>query len=520
MALFREPVERGFTRAGHFFYSHRIAVLVVMFLLVGLLVAQIRHVTLDTSSEALLKKSDPARKIYDAFKEQFGLSEIIIITVKPPNIFNEDFLERLSAFHAALESEAPFVRRVTSLVNIRSLRTEDDFLLVEDLLGDIPQGQQEMQEFARQVFENPLYENHIISQDGLHAAIMLEAEAIVAGAETRGFLEAFDAVEAPGKAAPQTAAYFGEKENRILVDALKKIVERHNSPDFAVTLSGGPVVVDAFNRATLSDLRLCVFLAICINIFFLSFLFRRITGVVLPLLVVNAAAASTIGLMAFLGVSLKMTTTIIPPFLLAVGVASSVHVLAIFYRRFDAGDSKEDAIAYALGHSGFAVALASATTAAGLLSFSFAELAAIGEVGRFAAIGVMLAFFYTVILLPALLAVIPLKPRAPKFSGHGLMDSILLGMARFSMAHCKSIVIISIALGLVSITGLVQLRFSNNIVDYFADTNPVKNDLMMMDKVMNGVVTLEALIDTKTPNGLHDPDMMMRMEQASQALLA
>jgi hypothetical protein len=475
---------------------------------------------MDTSSEAMLHKNDPARKTYDAFKEQFGLSETIIITVTPPNIFDADFLARLSEFHSVLENEAPFVRRVTSLVNVRNMRTEDDFLLVEDLLENIPQTPQEMEEFARQVFANPLYANHIISEDGRHAALMLEAEALVAKPGTQGFLESFDAVEAPGAQPGQTTAYFGEKENRLLVDALNDIIARHNAPDFVVTLSGGPVVVDAFNRATLADMRLCITLAIFINIFFLSVLFRRFTGVLFPLLIVNSATASTIGLMALLGVSLKMTTTIIPPFLLAVGVAASVHVLAIFFRRFDAGESKEDSIAYALGHSGFAIALTSLTTAAGLLSFSFAELAAIGEVGRFAAMGVLLAFFYTVILLPALLAVIPLRPKTPKFSGPGLMDRVLLSFADFSIARYKSIVTISVLLTILSVSGLVQLRFSNNIVDYFAETMPVKQNLLMMDKAMNGVVTLEALVDTKTPNGLHEPDMMRRMEEASQTLMA
>ena len=48
-------------------------------------------------------------------------------------------------------------------------------------------------------------------------------------------------------------------------------------------------------------------------------------------------------------------------------------------------------MAYALGHSGLAIVLTSLTTAAGLLSFSFAELTAIVDIGLFGALGVMLA---------------------------------------------------------------------------------------------------------------------------------
>ena len=65
--------------------------------------------------------------------------------------------------------------------------------------------------------------------------------------------------------------------------------------------------------------------------------------------------------------------------------------MAIFYRRFQQGSESEDAMAYALGHSGLAIVLTSLTTATGLLSFSFAELTAIADIGLFGALGVMLA---------------------------------------------------------------------------------------------------------------------------------
>ncbi|MCP4691998.1 MAG: MMPL family transporter [Desulfobacterales bacterium] len=128
---------------------------------------------------------------------------------------------------------------------------------------------------------------------------------------------------------------------------------------------------------------------------------------------------------------MTLMTTVIPAFLIAVGVADSVHILAIFYRGLQNGGDREDAAAKALGHSGLAIVMTSLTTARGLLSFSFAELSSIADMGLFAAAGVMLALLYTVILLSALLGLIPIKRKAgARARGRSArVDRILTGFA-------------------------------------------------------------------------------------------
>ena len=69
-------------------------------------------------------------------------------------------------------------------------------------------------------------------------------------------------------------------------------------------------------------------------------------------------------------------------------------------------------MSYAVGHSGLAIAMTSLTTAGGLLSFARADVAPIADLGIYAAFGVMLAFAFTIIILPALIALVPLKPNS------------------------------------------------------------------------------------------------------------
>ena len=71
---------------------------------------------------------------------------------------------------------------------------------------------------------------------------------------------------------------------------------------------------------------------------------------------------------------------------------------------------KKAALRYAMGHSGLAIVMTSLTTAGGLWSFSFSELAPVADSGKFASAGVIIGLLYTVILLPTLLALFPIKP--------------------------------------------------------------------------------------------------------------
>ena len=107
MNRLRDSIEKKFQAAGLWLYGNPYKTLSIMLALVLFLTFQIPSITIDTSSEALLRKTDPSLLQYNAFRDQFGRAELIIIAVEPPDIFNRGFLTRLKAFHEDLENEVP-----------------------------------------------------------------------------------------------------------------------------------------------------------------------------------------------------------------------------------------------------------------------------------------------------------------------------------------------------------------------------------------------------------------------------
>jgi hypothetical protein len=489
-------------------------VLLASCLLVGFFVFQIPSISIDTSSEALLKKEDPSLLEYNRFRDQFGRAELIVIAIQSPEIFSSTFLSRLRAFHQDLEEEIPYLREVTSLINARSTRGEKDSLIVKDLLEDWPKHPVDPAQLKTEVLSNPFYLNYLISEDAQVTAIIVETEAAVTGetSQAEDFLDAFDEKISETASPGETPHYFSEKENKEVVTAINRVVEHHSRNDFPITVSGGPVVVDAFNRATMGDIRRCILLSLVSVALFLGILFRRVSGVILPMIIINAALFSTIGLMSLTGTPIKITTTVIPAFLLSVGVCDSVHVLAIFYRMLDRGQNKRDAIAKALGHSGTPTVMTSLTTTAGVLSFLFADLRAIAEIGIFAAAGVVLALLYTVVLLPPLLALTRVTAKRDIPTRMRAMDRFLEAIAVISTSHRKKIMLVGGLIFMVFFPAVFLLKFSHNIVEYFPDSSSYKQNLGFIDTRLKGSITLEIVMDTHRENGLHAPDILNRIE--------
>ena len=203
-------------------------------------------------------------------------------------------------------------------------------------------------------------------------------------------------------------------------------------------------------------------------------------------------------------------------------MGDAVHVMAIFYRRFDEGSNVEDAMAYALGHSGLAIVLTSLTTAAGLLSFSFAELTAIVDIGLFGALGVILALIYTILLLPAMIALVPLKKNSGRKETvkNSAMDSILLFFARISVGHPKKILLLCLVLFGLSIALVLRVEYSHDVIKWLARSEAVIEDVPYIDKRLKGSITIEAALDTQKTNGVHDPELLRKIDQVATWLEA
>jgi hypothetical protein len=246
-------------------------------------------------------------------------------------------------------------------------------------------------------------------------------------------------------------------------------------------------------------------------------LFKRASGVIIPIIVMGMGIASTIAMMPVLDYPMQITTSILPSFLLAVCIGDSVHLLSIFYKRYDLGDSKNDALLYALNHAGVAVLFTSLTTAVGLSTFFISEILPIASLGLFAALGSLIAMMLTVTIVPVFIILVPLK-RKPYVDGDhlkkgGLPYKFTVLCIHWSTKHPKKIVAVSAVIAFIAFSQIPNLRFSQDSLSWFPEDNSVKQAVGVIEAKITGSMPIEIIINTGSEQGVVEPEFLQRLDK-------
>ncbi len=520
---FRDRIELAFHRWGAFVVRRKWWVIFVSLLVSGYVGSWSVEMTADFSSESYLLDSDRSQEVFDAFRDQYGRDDLILIGLQPGEVFQFAFLEKLRSLHEDLEREVPHVEEITSLINARSTRGEADELIVEELLENWPSSEAELAAVRERALANKAYVGSLISKDQGFTAILIKLDTYssVATSTERSELEFSDEVVLLGDSEIE---YLTNAEAGLAVEAIYEVLGRHESDDLEVLAVGDAISGHYMQAISTADSALFAGLSIVLIVALLSISFRRVSAAVLPLLVVILSMIVTFGVMAWIGLPWATTSQVIVVLVIAVGICDSVHILAIVYRGLAMGKSREDAITYAIGHSGFPVVITSLTTAGGLVSFCAAEIVPVSNLGIISPLGVMIALVYTLTLLPALLAVVPLKPQRQKratlvgegtpFGSIRIVDATLSRIADVVIRHPARVLVGAGLLLALAVPGAMNIRFSDDVRMWLFEDDPLRVALEKFDESFEGINSLEILIDTGRPNGLHEPGTLRRIDEA------
>lgn len=509
-ASWQRRVEQGFERWGRFVIRHRVAAVVLSFLATAALLSQLPKLTIDNSPEAMLLDDDPAVVAYDAFREQFGREDRIVVLIDTPDPFAPAFLEKLRRLHRTIEADLPYVEAVDSLINARVVEGDEEGLVVGELLEDWPESPAEFERVRARALSNPLHRDTLLCADGRCTALAITPWTFSRASEAGDEIAGFDEPAAGGTKPVHLTSSEGDE----LIRRLLALLADYATPEFRPHVAGELAMVYRINTGMAEDLAVFMPATLAAIAALLAFIFRRAVAVVLPLMIVVLSLASTLGLMIVLGIPGSTAVQILPVFLLTVGVCDAVHILAIAYQRRQEGDSQPDAIAFAIRHTGLAVFMTSATTAAGMASFLTAEMGAVRDLGLIAPMGVGLAYLYTMVTLPALLAIVPMRVRAdvPTDPADRPIDRFLIAAGRFAARKPGHVLVPTALLTLVSVAGLLQVGFSHNALNWFAPEDWARRDFAEIDRRLGGSVSLDLVFDAGEAGGLYSPDRLRAIE--------
>ncbi|MDR1894762.1 MAG: MMPL family transporter [Spirochaetales bacterium] len=451
---------------------------------------QLLRVEIDNNNINFLPADDPAVILSERIDDLFGGSLSLIVGLERPygTVFDPGFLADLKGFVEALE-EIPLVSQINSFISMDYITGRDGGIVITGLMEkDWGGTAAEVAELKRRLASWPLMQTMLVSEDLTSTMITITFPL------------------------PQSAAV-----DTVVAEAVAEIREAARCFDdqTRVYWTGYPLMISEVTAALVDDLTLLVPLVILVVLGVLFFSFRRLSGIVLPLLTVIVAVIWTVGLMPLFQVKMTVISTLVPVILVAVGSAYGIHVVTHYFHdmtnRLLTPEEHRDLVFALIRKIMKPVFLAALTTFGGFISFLFASVTPMRNLGVFAAVGVMIAFAVAVTLIPALLLIrgprkTPLKEK--KAAAEDRL-SLAIGGAFFAASRKRGLVIFICALGAVlSFSGLSKLIIDNVMLEYF---NP-KAELVRSDRFIGekftGSTVIDIILEAESSEVLLAPDVL------------
>jgi predicted RND superfamily exporter protein len=451
----------------------------------GVSTSGLRFVTFTTNYRAFLSKENPLRQSFDALQAIYTRNDNILFALRPNDgtVFTPAVLAAVRELTDA-GWRVPYSTRVDSITNFQHTYAEGDDLTVEDLVPD--PDQQSAADLARirtVAFAEPLLINRLISTDGsttgvnvtLHLPETKEGEVVEAMAYARDLADDFRA--------------------------------RH--PDIRVAITGFGGLSNAFVEATIGDFTTLVPIMYGLILLTMLVSLRSVMATVATLLVIGLSAATAMGLTGWFGIQLSPPAANAPTIIITIAVADSIHILVSMFKEMRRGQGKREALVESLRINMQPVFLTSLTTVIGFLSLNFSDAPPFRDLGNISALGIAIAWAYSLTLLPALIAVMPFRRRSTSWSmGFGMER-----LAEFVVTRRRVLLWGMATLVVLLGVQIPRIELYNKFVEFFDRSVQFRVDTDFTMEHLTGIYQIDYSLEAGNSGGVSDPAYLAHVDE-------
>ncbi|MCP4566730.1 MAG: MMPL family transporter [FCB group bacterium] len=461
--------------------------------LIGMVVAvtaffafQLTDIVIDTDPENMLPVDEPVRVFNHEIKEEFGISDFIAVgVVIEDGAFTQVQLERIyNITEEITEIEGVVADDIMAPSMVDDIRQGGgNALIVEPLLGGIPENDEEAQYILGRIKDNPILRGKLASDDGQALAIFIPIEA-------------------------------KDMSHRIAAE-ITAITDKLGGNE-TYYIAGLPVAEDSFGMEMFNQMMYSAPMAGLI-IFILMFVFFRNIRIILPPMIVAVTSIIwTMGALVWTGNSVHIMSSMIPIFLFPIAVLNSIHIISEFHDHYGKNKHKEKAIRHTIGELFKPMLFTSATTVVGFLSLMTNNIPPVQIFGGFVAFGVAVSWLLSITLNPAF--AIMMSDKALRNFGSSddrktMLATIVSGLGTFAGRHYRSILFGASALVIVSAVGLSMITVNDNPVKWFKSDHPLRQADQALNAHLAGTYMNYLVIDGGEDDALKDPELLAYIER-------
>ncbi|MCH8300346.1 MAG: MMPL family transporter [Candidatus Marinimicrobia bacterium] len=453
-------------------------------LVAGFAASGVRFLEFDTNYRVFFGDDNPQLADFEQLQNVYTKNDNIIVILEPDDgkVFTGKTLDAVE-WLTAEAWKVPYAIRVDAISNFQHIRAEGDELIVEDLVLDALNMSQEELDYAREVaIDDPLLVNRLISDKahvtGVNITLQLPQKTI------------FEVPEAV-KYARELAAQLEE-----------------TYPHIKTYLTGTAMLNNAFSEAGLNDITSLIPIMYLLIIITMIVLLRSFSSTFAAFIVIGISTATAMGLAGWAGIKLSPPSATAPTMILTLAVADSIHILMIFLREMRHGMSKSDALAESLRLNFMPVFLTSVTTIIGFLSLNFSDVPPLHDLGNIASTGIAAAYIYSILFLPAMISILPVRVKQRDIEKIHFMDKF----ANFVIKRSKALLWGSLILVAVLASFITKNELNDQFVKYFDESIQFRTDTDFVIENLTGVYQIEHSLGAGESGGISNPEYLNKLE--------
>ena len=464
-------------------------------LLTALAAGGLLRLKVDDSLSELFRTNTEEFRRYEEIDRRFPSSEYdVLVVVEGKKLLTR---EGLRAFAGATQ-ELQLADGVDGLVSMLSARGKPDAngYSAPIVPEELPEGAG-FAALIAQLKSNDIVKGKFLSEDGELALIVLSLD----------------------------RAVVAEQSAKTIIGNIKDAAEKELQPaGLSVKLAGAPVMQLEIRNAVERDQLLYNGLGLLFGAIIAAIFFRRISLMLVAALPPVIAVAWSLGLLGWLDFKLNLFLNVMTPLIMVMGFADSMQMVSAIRIRLREGDSKFDAVKFAVQVVGPACVLAHGAALLSFLALLFSESGLIRTFGRAGAMSTGISFVAVIAVLP-LLAILFIRNEAKlardRTPADGMMDRLgnLVGaIVDRVVRHPVAYTLLGLMLFAMFSYAHLQLEPRYRLADQVPDREQALDASGRIDKKLTGANPFHVMIRWKDGTKLYDPAPLSVIEATHTAL--
>ena len=478
------PLDRWTERFTRGVIRWRWPVVLAAIVLTGLAGSGARGLFFDTNYRAFFSDENPQLTAFEALQNIYTKNDNLLFVVAPSD--GDAFgAENLAAIEQLVDDswQLPYALRVDAVTNFQHTVAEEDDLIVADLVEDaeaLPAG---VLSAARAVaIADPVLAQRLVNSD-----------ASVTGVNVTLQFPGDDALEV-------TETMAAAREVAAGIEAAY--------PNLDVYITGIAALNNAFMEVSQNEMaRLVPFMFLAMFVVMIIGL-RSVSGTVTTLMVLGFSVTVGMGVAGFWKVGLTPPSAQAPIIIMTLAIADSIHILTSMLKEMQGGRSKYDAIVESVRINLSPVFLTTLSTVIGFLSLNFSDVPPFNHLGNITAVGVTAAFLLSITLLPAVMAILPVRVREQverPDTFFGRLGDFVIGNRRTLLWGTSAAVVI---LGAFVPANELDDRF----VEYFDERINFRTSTDFTSANLTGVYQIEFSLEGGESGSISEPEYLRQVE--------